>query len=167
MKIGDLARLAHCPAVTIRYYEKIGLMPDERRDRQNHRRYDASDMERLRFIIHCRNHRIPLADIRILLNLKDGCGNGGTGAVSIIRSHIENLQSQRQSLNRLIASLSALLDFCGRDNGDGQEIIEVLGSPCPHCPDYAELISKGEKPDCRAACLTGPAVRKGRPKTAH
>lgn len=66
MKIGELADKARCLAVTIRYYEKMGLLPNDKRDSANHRIYDEGDGERLRFILHCRNHKLPIQGIRKL-----------------------------------------------------------------------------------------------------
>lgn len=135
MKIGDLARRAECPTVTIRYYEKIGLLPGDKRDRNNHRVYDAADMDRLRFIKHCRNHKITLRDIRFLLDIKNGAKTN-RDTLSILKTHIDKLQLQRQSLEHLIDNLSALLNAADKNNTDGKEILDVLASPCPDCPDY-------------------------------
>ena len=59
MKIGELAAQACCLTVTIRYYEKLGLLPNDKRDASNHRIYDEEDGERLRFILHCRTTKFP------------------------------------------------------------------------------------------------------------
>lgn len=158
MKIGELAALAKCQTVTIRYYEKIGLLSGAGRDGLNHRVYDREAAERLRFILHCRNHGIPIADIKSLLDLRDDAGKKGSGVVNILRKHITNLKNRRDSLDHLINGLIALLACAGEEN----EILAVLGGPCPHCPDYGASLGNGLKPDKRAACLVDPALRKNR-----
>ena len=50
LKIGELAKKSGCPVVTIRYYEKKGLLPEPDRNGSNYRLYDEADMERLRFV---------------------------------------------------------------------------------------------------------------------
>lgn len=160
MKIGELARWAQCPAVTIRYYEKIGLLRGDKRDRLNHRIYDEEDCERLRFIIHCRNHRIPLADIKLLLELRNGAKDISTSVSGVMRKHIERLKTQRQSLEHLIKSLTELMLMTGAGDSDGSEILEIFASPCPHCTDYADKLRKGVAIDSRSACLASPCVRK-------
>ena len=50
MRIGEVAKISRCPAVTIRYYERIGLLPNAKRTAANYRIYDQNDLERLRFI---------------------------------------------------------------------------------------------------------------------
>ena len=79
-------------------------------------------------------------------------------AAFFLRSHIEDLRLQRDSLDKLIKSLTAILD--GVDGNSANDvIIGVLGSPCPHCPDYEEKIKEGRNIEKRAMFLTGPAKR--------
>ena len=54
-KIGELARHVGCRVVTIRYYEKEGLLRSPERTAGNYRLYDETDVERLRFIQRCRS----------------------------------------------------------------------------------------------------------------
>mgnify|MGYP000739176731 CR=1 FL=1 len=53
--IGGLAKATGTKVVTIRYYEKIGLLPEPPRTSGNYRTYDASHRERLHFIRRCRD----------------------------------------------------------------------------------------------------------------
>ena len=49
--IGELSRLTGVNIETIRYYERIGLLPKPRREKGGRfRRYDGDDVARLRFI---------------------------------------------------------------------------------------------------------------------
>ena len=158
MKIGELADKARCLTVTIRYYEKLGLLPNDKRDASNHRIYDGEDGERLRFILHCRNHKIPIQGIKKLLTIREGDRKTNMDTASFLRSHIEDLKLQRDSLNRLIESLTAILD--GVDSSPANdEIIGVLGSLCPHCPDYEEKIKEGRCIEKKAMLLAGPIKR--------
>lgn len=159
MKIGELAGKARCLAVTIRYYEKMGLLPNEKRDASNHRIYDEEDGERLRFILHCRNHKIPIQGIRKLLDMRDGCGKENMEAARLLRSHIRALKLQREATDRLIESLTAILDGIDGSLANDDEVISALGSLCPHCPDYEEKIGKGRKMYERARFLASPAKR--------
>lgn len=162
MKIGEFAKKAGCLTVTIRYYEKLGLLPNGKRTTSNHRVYDEEDGERLRFILHCRNHKIPLNQIRKLLSMRDGTGKGGSlDAISMLDEHIEELKLQRKSLDELITSLAAIQQELKDSDAGNVGVIEILGSPCPHCPDYEEQLEKGRKMDRRAMWLAAPAKRQG------
>ena len=158
MKIGELADKARCLTVTIRYYEKLGLLPNDKRDASNYRIYDEEDEERLRFILHCRNHKIPIQGIQKLLAIREGQGKADMDAASFLRSHIEDLKLQRASLDRLIESLTAILEGVD-DSSANVEIIGVLGSLCPHCPDYEEKIKEGRRMEKKAMFLAGPTKR--------
>ena len=71
VKIGELAKMTGCQVVTIRYYEKEGLLKRPERTERNYRLYGEEDMARLRFIRHCRQHGMSLDEIRTLLVYSD------------------------------------------------------------------------------------------------
>lgn len=141
MKIGELAKIAHCRTVTIRYYEKIGLLPNDKRDGVNYRIYDDNDVEQLRFIKHCRNHKMPISDIKKLLNLRNNKECNCDEAIKIINTHIYNIKSQIDSLNNLINSLQNIMNNSINIKESGKQIIDILGKPCPACSDYNQKIN--------------------------
>ena len=63
MKISELARETGCSTPTIRYYEKIRLLPAPSRTDSDQRLYGAQDVRRLRFIRRCRELGFTLSDI--------------------------------------------------------------------------------------------------------
>lgn len=137
MKIGEVAKISRCPTVTIRYYERIGLLPNSKRTASNYRIYDKSDLERLRFIRHCRNHGMSLSDIAKLLSIKDNKTLATeSDIVQIIESHIKNIKIQIDSLNYLVEKLDSLLSEPTDINKKGAMIIDMLSLPCPACSDY-------------------------------
>ena len=71
MRIRDLSQLTGNTPETIRYYEKIGLLPPPVREANNYRQYGAIHVNRLDFIRHCRNLDIGLSEIRALLGALD------------------------------------------------------------------------------------------------
>lgn len=72
MKIGELAEKSHCNTETIRYYEKVGLLPEPERSEGNYRLYRNIHLERLRFIRNCRSLDMTHEEIRGLLAFMDG-----------------------------------------------------------------------------------------------
>ena len=67
--IGTLAREVGVKVVTIRYYEKIGILPSPERTPGNYRSYTPAHAEKLRFIRRCRELGFQLEDIRDLSHL--------------------------------------------------------------------------------------------------
>jgi hypothetical protein len=66
VRIGELARACDCPAETIRYYEKIGLLPQAVRRANGYRSYDDTHQKWLQFILrsrglyHLTTDRVPV-----------------------------------------------------------------------------------------------------------
>ena len=50
MRIGELARRSELSAYTIRYYERIGLLPYAERNQSSQRDYDASILTWMAFL---------------------------------------------------------------------------------------------------------------------
>ena len=71
MKIGELAKTTAIPVETIRYYEKIGLLPEPDRDASGYRSYRNAHLERLLFIKRCRNLDMAQDEIRELIRLAE------------------------------------------------------------------------------------------------
>jgi len=69
--IGHLSRQTGCKVTTIRYYEKIGLLPEPGRSDRNTRVYEQAHLDRLAFIRHCRELGFAQEAVRELLELTD------------------------------------------------------------------------------------------------
>ncbi|SNT75453.1 MerR family transcriptional regulator [Paracoccus seriniphilus] len=111
--IGALSRETGIKVPTIRYYEKIGLVPEGDRTAGNQRRYDQADIDRLRFIRHARALGFDLAAIRELLAMSEKPQASCHEADSIAREHlaevdrrIAQLQALREELGRMISECS-------------------------------------------------------------
>lgn len=137
MKIGELAKKTGCQVVTIRYYEKEGLLPEPGRTDANYRVYGEADTERLHFIRHCRHHGMKLAEIRELLAFKDHPRADCSWVKEMIAGHIERVSGQIASLNHLKTHLEHLLAACPDGRKDGCGILKSLheAATCPFCED--------------------------------
>ena len=137
MKIGELAKKTGCQVVTIRYYEKEGLLPEPERSEGNYRLYSEADIERLRFIRHCRHHDMKLAEIRDLLSFKDNPKPDCAWVKEMIAGHIERVNEQIASLSHLKTHLRHLLNTCPDGRQDGCGILKSLNeaATCPFCED--------------------------------
>ena len=71
LRIGELASELGLNPKTLRYYEDISLLPAPRRTPSGHRLYDATDRQRLRFILKARAIGLTLDEIREILILRD------------------------------------------------------------------------------------------------
>jgi MerR family mercuric resistance operon transcriptional regulator len=71
IQIGELSRRTRCNIETIRYYERIGLMPAPPR-RGRYRSYGAEHVGRLGFVRRARELGFTLDEVRALLRLASG-----------------------------------------------------------------------------------------------
>jgi Cd(II)/Pb(II)-responsive transcriptional regulator len=137
IKIGELAKITGCRVVTIRYYEKEGLLAEPGRSGANYRLYGNKEIERLRFIRRCRHHGLKLSDIRELLAFKDNPKTDCGWVNRMIEGHIVNVTEQIASLTNLKGHLEDLLHKCSGDKKDGCGILKSLNEAavCPYCED--------------------------------
>jgi Cd(II)/Pb(II)-responsive transcriptional regulator len=112
MKIGELAKIAHCTTETIRFYEKEGLLPEAGRTEANYRSYTARHVERLRFIRNCRALDMTHDEIRALLRLTDAQTDGCGAINSLIDEHIVHVDIRIDELRQLKAQLTSLREQC-------------------------------------------------------
>lgn len=137
MKIGELAKRTGCKVVTVRYYEKEGLLAEPERTGGNYRQYGKEDLERLEFIMHCRRHDMKLGEIKKLLAFRDNPQRDCTWVSELIDSHIRNVDEQIASLGHLKQHLEHLRKRCsGGHSGDSCGIMQSLessGSCCSSC----------------------------------
>lgn len=132
--IGDLAKVAATKVETIRYYEKIGLMPAAARTAGNHRAYDAAHRDRLAFIRHSRELGFNLKDIRALLALTDLPDASCAQADDIARRHLEGVRSRIARLRTLEQELQRMVDDCSGGTANRCRVIEALADHglCQH-----------------------------------
>jgi Cd(II)/Pb(II)-responsive transcriptional regulator len=115
MKIGELAKVAHCSVETIRYYEKEALLPKTARSEGNFRVYGAVDVERLRFIRNCRNLDMSHEEIRTLLALTDSPQDGCGGINEVFDQHMHHVDERIAELALLKQQLTTLRQRCQAD----------------------------------------------------
>ena len=109
MKIGELASRAGSNPETIRYYERIGLLPAPTRTSGNYRDYAQEHIDRLSFIRYARGLGFEISDIRSLLDLGEhperDCGEVdhiASGHLRAVERKIEQLEQLRGELNRML-----------------------------------------------------------------
>ena len=112
MKISELSKRAACPVQTIRFYEKEGLLPPPARSAGNYRLYAGAHLDRLRFVRHCRNLDMTLAEIRQLLRLRDSPQESCDGVNALLDERIGQVTRRIAELRALEAHLTELRQLC-------------------------------------------------------
>ena len=110
MKIGDLARRSGFSTHTIRYYERIGLLPKASRASSNHRDYDETILTWITFLKALKTTGMPVRDMVRYAVLRTGGEASGpercallVGHRAKIRAHLAELQACLSVLDTKIA----------------------------------------------------------------
>ncbi len=123
---GVLADLSGVHAETIRYYEKIGLMPEPDRSSGGHRLYADVHRQRLCFIRRCRDMDFTLAEIRELLSLVDREQVSCERVLRLADSHLLSIKQKISNLEFMRDSLQELMRHCSGENVRECPFIETL-----------------------------------------
>lgn len=126
--IGALSGSTGVNVETIRYYERIGLLPPPPRSAGRHRLYGDAHRQRLVFIRRARELGFSLEEVRILLGL--GAGHGMTCAAvrSLTQHHVAAIRDKVRDLKRLERTLSDLAARCRGDTVPDCPILDALNA---------------------------------------
>jgi len=123
---GSLAARSGVNSETIRYYEKIDLMPDPIRSSGGHRIYELEHLKRLSFIRRSRELGFTLREIRGLLSLVDG----GDYTCAEIRdrtlSHLDDVTKKIRDLQKMQSTLKSMASKCNGGLAPDCPIVDTL-----------------------------------------
>ena len=125
-RIGDVARLLDLRVDTLRYYERIGLLPVVGRSASGIRRYGERDISRLRFIQRAQKMGFSLAEISQLLIMRENPQRARDEVRKLTANKLEKVEVNLQELTLLRNELQLLLNLC-RSAKEGCPIIETIG----------------------------------------
>jgi len=125
LSIGRLATAAGVNLETVRYYERIGLMPKPDRTAAGHRSYGPDHVGRLKFIRRARELGFTLDDIRALVSLNDPEGSCGV-AEEIATAHLRKVRAKLADLRRLERVLSETVGQCRDGRPHACPVLEAL-----------------------------------------
>ena len=127
MKIGQLAKTTATKVETVRYYEKIGLLPPPERTDGNYRRYGVGHLARLSFIRRARDLGFSLEAVRGLLALADDKGKPCEAIDAIARTHLSEVDRKIADLAAMRGELDRVIRSCRHGTVADCKIIETLG----------------------------------------
>lgn len=142
MRIGDLAQTIGIDVETIRYYEKLGLLPAPVREGNGYRSYRSAHVERLAFIRHCRALDMPLVDIARLLNFLDQPAADCVDVNVLVDEQLARVRARLKSMRALEKQLTRLRERCAaphatRECGILQELVSAAQGEACVCHAHA------------------------------
>jgi MerR family mercuric resistance operon transcriptional regulator len=138
LPIGELSKRSGVKVETIRYYERVEMLPAPPRAANGRRVYGATDLRILAFIRRSRELGFSLEDIRALLRL-GGSAKASCGEVrEIAARHLEDIRAKLDDLTKLERLLAKTVARCS-------------GKTAPDCPVLDILDIRRPKSERRAA----------------
>lgn len=124
--IGTLAAQTRCNIETIRFYEKIGVLPKPARTQGSHRIYGPAHVERLSFIRRARELGFTLDEVRALLRLTDEHDRPCDEVKSVAEAHLADVRRKITDLRAMQTALTALIRKCNTGDGTDCPLIKTL-----------------------------------------
>jgi MerR family mercuric resistance operon transcriptional regulator len=131
LPIGALSKRTGCNIETIRWYEKVGLLPAPARTEGRHRMYGTVHLQRLSFIRRARELGFTLDEVRALLRLADRHDGSCAQARDLAVSHLADVQAKIADLKLMERVLKGMIASCA----DGT---------LPECPLIESLFQRAE-----------------------
>jgi MerR family mercuric resistance operon transcriptional regulator len=131
LTIGTLAQASGVHLETVRYYERIGLMPKPSRTASNYRSFGPEHVERLSFIRRAREIGFSIGEIKELLALAEP-GRASCAEVQTLTAvHLAEVRAKIADLRRLEAILASALERCLMESTPASPVLDMLASPRP------------------------------------
>src|SRR3974390_978959 len=130
LSIGELSKQSGVNIETIRYYEKIGVMPAPDRRANGYRAYGADHLKRLSFVRRSRQLGFSLEEIRGLLRLVDGEAYTCAQVRALTLDHLAEIRCKIADLKRLKRVMEEMAAQCS-------------GGKTPECPIVDALFNVG------------------------
>ena len=112
MQIGMLASRAGVPVDTVRYYERVGVLPRPTRQPSGYRRYEDEDVQRLRFVRKGKVLGFSLEEIRELLALSARGDADMAGVKAAAGVRLRAIDTRIAELERVRSALYAVAARC-------------------------------------------------------
>lgn len=111
-QIGDVTEKLGLSADTLRYYEKIGLLPKVGRNGAGIRLYNDQDLSRLKFIQRAQKMDFTLAEITELLKMREAPQKARKRVRELTAHKLAEVEARLAELKTLRNELALLMNLC-------------------------------------------------------
>lgn len=112
-------------ADTLRYYEKIKLLPKVQRNASGIRVYTHKDISRIRFIQRAQKMNFSLEEIKKLMSMRENPQKARKNVRTLTQQKLHEVEDHLKELTKLRNELTLLINLCGASD-DGCPIIESM-----------------------------------------
>jgi len=129
--IGSLAQRTGANVETIRYYERVGLLPAPARSAGGYRLYGIAHVKRLMFIRRARALGFSIDEVRTLLKLADERKRPCAEVRVVAEGHLEDVRTKIADLKAMERVLKDTVSRCAKGTGSHCPVIEALYREAP------------------------------------
>ena len=146
LPIGEVSRRSGVNIETIRYYEKIGIMPAPVRSAGGYRLYALQHLKRLSFVRRGRELGFSLDELRGLLRLVDGHSYTCEEVRALTLDHVAEVRRKIADLRRLERVMADMAAQCTGARIPKCPVIDALFDARPSAGDGARSGKPGPRP---------------------
>ena len=128
MKIGALAKSVDCHVETVRYYEKIGLIPPSIKASNGYGSYSENHLKILRLIRHAKSLGFSQQQIRELSQLATRQDNKCDDVYQMTITQLNFVDEKLKGLRRMRKALKNLSASCEQNLHESCPVLEQLAS---------------------------------------
>lgn len=114
MSIGEVAEASGTTPYTLRYYERVGLIPMVERTDAGHRRYRPDHVDWIRFLKRLRASDMSIRKMRAYTELVVQGRDNLPERSRLLRRHLEDIEKQKEELDEAERLVRSKLDFYDR-----------------------------------------------------
>ena len=130
LKIGEVASQTGVSVEAVRYYERLGLLPEAPRSRSGYRQFDAQAVRWLGFIQRAQELGFSLWEIREMLALWQAPEGSAAQVRDMARTKISEVEAKIRDLVEIRDALEAVTSSCtGAGPAADCPILHVLAEP--------------------------------------
>jgi MerR family mercuric resistance operon transcriptional regulator len=126
LPIGQLSRLSGVNIETIRYYERVKMLPAPPRTASGRRVYDATHLRMLAFIRRARELGFSLDEIRALIRLGGPDKASCREVRAIAAHHLEGIRAKLDDLKKLERLLAKTVAQCSGRTAPDCPVLDIL-----------------------------------------
>jgi MerR family transcriptional regulator, mercuric resistance operon regulatory protein len=126
LAIGELSRLSGVNIETIRYYERIKMLPSPPRTASGRRVFDATHLRTLAFIRRGRELGFSIEEIRTLMRLGGPEKATCREVREIATHHLEDIRAKLNDLRKLKRLLARTVAQCSGTSAPECPVLDIL-----------------------------------------
>lgn len=124
--IGLVSKRTGCNIETVRYYERVGLLPAPVRSPGGYRLYGDEHLKRLTFVRRARSLGFSIDEVRTLLKLADERKRPCAEVRVVAAAHLEDVRAKIADLRAMERVLSETVARCADGKQSDCPLIEAL-----------------------------------------